>query len=216
MYEELHTTTDTLKEKYIYGCELSKYGYPILDRAVGYPEECRPVPFNLISKEKYPRECIAHFYINDESFERIWSNADRYIDCLRNFKYVISPDFTCFSDLPMPLRQFQTYKNHAIGYYMSLRGINVIPNVGWNAPDSYDWCFDGLPERSILAVSTNGCNWNEETREHYRHGFHAMCERLKPLKVIVVGSKIEVDDDIEIHYLDSFSQQMKKRIEHGK
>lgn len=40
-----------------------------------------------------------------------------------------------------------------------------------------------------------------------------MCRRLNPNRVIVVGGNIDVDFDVDIQYLDGFSQQMKKRME---
>ena len=40
------------------------------------------------------------------------------------------------------------------------RGLTVIPTVYWGEENTYDFCFDGLPENSTLSIYT--MNWNAE------------------------------------------------------
>ena len=113
--------------------------------------------------------------------------------------------------MPMAMQIWNRYRNRALAYYMWLNDVNIIPTVGWSNRESYDWCFDGLPKYSTLAVSTNGC-FSKEGKECYRNGFKEMCRRLEPNRVVIVGRKIEVDVDVEMIYLESFGQDMTKRI----
>ena len=67
-------------------------------------------------------------------------------------------------------------------------GIEVIPNVCWSDESSYSWCFDGLPQNSILAVSTNGCLKDKVAKQLFIAGFNEMKRRLNPLKIVIVGT----------------------------
>ncbi len=129
---------------------------------------------------------------------------------MSNFKYVISTDFSAYSDMPLALQIYNRYRNRAMAYYMWLNGLNVIPCCGWGLPDTWDYCFDGLPMHSTLAVSTNGC-FSSDGKECYRAGFKEMCRRLEPDRVVVVGRPIDVDVDVEIVYLQSYGQDMERR-----
>ena len=206
-----NTVKDTMNEKYIYGAEkVGKFGFPQLKTTSVIPEN-RAVPFHIATKEKNPRKSTCHFFEDDYQFERVWKDCDRYIPILRNFKAVCTPDFSAYLDMPMAMQIWNRYRNRALAYYMWLNDVNIIPTVGWSNRESYDWCFDGLPKYSTLAVSTNGC-FSKEGKECYRNGFKEMCRRLEPNRVVIVGRKIEVDVDVEMIYLESFGQDMTKRI----
>lgn len=212
MYDTINTKKDMLKEKYIFASELTgKYNFPQLPENNAYFDNLRAVPFNLAATEKYPKNCLCHFFINDEGFERVWNNADKYIPMLKNFKYVCTPDFSFYNDMPLAMQIWQVYKNRALSWYLSLNGINIIPSVGWGFENTYDFCFDGLPKNSVLSVSTNGC-FNTQGKECYRKGFAEMCRRLTPLKVLIVGRKIDVDTNIRTIYMDSFGQSLTKKL----
>lgn len=212
-YVGYNTEKDILKERFIQGAELvGLYDFPKLDKINDFVDpELIPVVFHECVKCKKPRKAIAHFFCHDEKFERIWNNPDNYVDMLKNFKWVCSPDFTCYAGLPQAVRIYQTYKDRAIAYYLSQQGVNIIPTVGWNEPESFEWCFDGLPQHSLVAVSTNGIQ-GKQSEEHYRIGFSEMVRRLEPTRVVCIGHKVEVSEDIDIIYFKSFAEQMRDRI----
>lgn len=216
MYSTISTNKDVLRERYIIDAELvGKYDMPMLPKVTGNPELLtNAVVFKEAGKCKNPRESLCHFFTADEHFERVWNTPDKYMPMLENFKFVCTPDFTYYGDMPLALRLYQVYRARAIAWLMYQRGVNIIPTVGWNEPSSWEWCFDGLPKDSIVAVSTNGCR-GRESEEHYRQGFHAMCQAIEPYKVVCVGRPIEVIDDVEIIYFDGFSQQLAKRLASG-
>lgn len=174
----------------------------------------KSVPFSEARKERNPKKAIAHCFLDDYKFETLWREPMKSIETLFNFKYVIPPDFSFYSDMPLALQIYQVYRMRAIHHFLSETGINCVPVVGWSNEKSFEFCFDGLPEESTLAVSTNGC-FSKDGMDCYRKGFSEMCHRLHPKRVIVVGKKIEVKEDVEIQYLDSFGQSMQKRLEVG-
>jgi hypothetical protein len=59
--------------------------------------------------------------------------------------------------------------------------------VSWAAPESYDFCFAGLPQYSLLAISTVGTHKNPSDRAFFLAGFEQMVERLSPSCVLCYG-----------------------------
>ena len=54
------------------------------------------------------------FYEDDERFERIWNNPKAYIEKLKKFNGVISPDFSLYRNMPLVMQQWNTYRGRAI------------------------------------------------------------------------------------------------------
>lgn len=212
MYDFIHTKNDILRERYISGAETNRqYGFPQLQPIYADVEGLIPVPFNNARKEKNPRNAVVHCFIDDTRFETLWKDPLKSLETLQNFKYVIPPDFSFYTTMPLALQIYQVYRTRAIHYFLSGFGIKCVPCVGWGTEDTFSWCFDGLPTDSTLAVSTNGC-FPKKGKECYRKGFSEMCRRLNPNRVIVVGREIEVSEDVDIQYLESFGQALTKRL----
>ena len=214
MYYNINTLNDILKEKYIQGSELTELRFPKIVPIRADLDNLRPVSFQDAAKEKRPKECVAHFFTDDYRFERIWNNCEKYIDILRNFKYICSPDFSCYSEMPYIMQLWQIYRNRAISHFLTAMGLDVIPTVVWSDSSSFDFCFQGLPQESTLAVSTNGC-FSKNGKECYRNGFKEMCHRLYPYNILVIGQEIKVNVDVDIIYMKSFGQYMTKRLGGG-
>ena len=216
-YDGFNTEKDILRERFIQGAKLvGAYDFPQIEPVHGFVDPAlTPVVFHECVKAKKPRQSIGHCFCHDEKFEPLWNNPERYVEMLRNFKWFCSPDFTCYTGLPLSVRLYQTYKDRALAYYLSQRGVKIIPTVGWNEPESWGWCFDGLPKNSIVAVSTNGIQ-GRESEEHYRLGFSEMLRRLEPLQVVCIGHEVEVRENVDIIYFRNYSMQMRERLSHGK
>lgn len=134
-----------------------------------------------------------HFYLDDYQFERVWTRPTRYIKLLRKYACVLSPDFSLYTDMPLAMQIWNTYRSRLLGQYWQDNGINVIPTVSWSDERSYSFCFDGLPRRSVISVSTRGCVRQEEPRKLWQAGMAEAVRRLEPTKILIYGSKIEFD-----------------------
>lgn len=208
----MNTNNDVLRERLIYGAELvGDYQFPQLPSVNAHITATKVVPFNACRSEKNPRQSIAHFYIEDAAFERVWNQPDKYLDILRNFQYVITPDFSTYSGMPRVLQLYNTYRNRALAYWFDLNNIKIIPNVGWGGAETFDYCFDGLPQNSTLAVSTNGC-FSKQGKLIFQQGFNEMIKRLSPNKVVIIGREIPLETDVELIYFPSFGQDMTNRL----
>lgn len=70
---------------------------------------------------------------------------------------------------------------------MQMHGIDVIPTISWSDKDSFEWCFDGEPVGSVVAVSSVGCMNSRKRKGLFMNGYRKMMERLKPTTVIFYG-----------------------------
>lgn len=150
-------------------------------------EFCEFVGFNYAAQAKKREKKEIHFFLDDYQFERLWKTPDRYLSMLYDFKYVMTPDFSTYTDFPKIIQIYNHYRKHWIGAYLQENGIDVIPTISWSTPDSYEWCFDGEPEGGTVAVSSVGTQKNKKTKELFILGYKEMVRRLQPETIIFYG-----------------------------
>ncbi len=157
-----------------------------------------------------------HFFIDDYQFERLWNTPERYVDLLSKFNAVLSPDFSLYMNMPMAMKLWNIYRSRLLGHYWQEQGIKVIPTIGWAEPETFTFCFDGIPEKSIVAVSTVGVRRHEEAIQIWKSGMDAMIERLKPSVILVYGGELEYEypKGIDVRYYENLV--MKKLREETK
>lgn len=144
------------------------------------------IPFNKISTSKSKRGYI-HFYIHDKIFENFISNINYYLPLISEYDGVITPDCSLVIGQLEYLQMTNTYFNRACGVYLEKFGIPVIPTVRWSDEKSFEFCFNGLPKKSILAISTHGCIKTNKQKLMFKKGLEEMINKLRPTDVIVYG-----------------------------
>lgn len=150
----------------------------------------RFIPFNCaLTSAEY--DCGVHFFIDDYQFERLWNSPERYLDFLKRFKCVTSPDFSLYADMPFPLQLYNTYRNRLLTAWMQRNGVNVIPAVSWSDELSYRFGFEALPMYGTVAISTTGAMASDNSRRLFRNGFIEMCRCLSPSGIIVFGKRLD-------------------------
>lgn len=117
---------------------VGEYGIPQI-----YPEtfewECEFIGFNYArGKCSNPEGKAVHFFLDDYQFDALWRNPDRYADKLSKFRYILTPDFSTYTDFPKAIQIYNHYRKHWIGAYLQEYGCKVIPTISWSTPDSYD------------------------------------------------------------------------------
>lgn len=166
-------------------------------------EPCDYVPTDLLafnyakSTDDYTK--TIHFFIDDYQFERIWSKPEKYLDLLSNFEAVLTPDFSLYMDMPMPLQLFNEYRRRMLGYYWQQNGLKVIPTISWSNSASYDFCFDGLPLEATLVTSSVGVKNSNEALTIWHDGMKEAIKRLKPKRILLYGGNPDFNfGDIEV------------------
>lgn len=166
---------------------VGEYGIPQLEPAY-FDGWCEFISFNYASSLKDREKKGVHFFIDDYQFNRLWTNIDKYINMLSQFKYVMTPDFSTYTDFPKAIQIYNHYRKHWVGAYLQEYGVNVIPTISWSMPDSFEWCFDGEPEGGTVAVSSVGCMNSKEKKHLFLQGYEEMTKRLQPENIIFYGS----------------------------
>lgn len=137
---------------------------------------------------------IAHFYYDDYKFMVEWRSPYKHLDWLKEFKAVISPDFSLYTDFPRALQILSCYRRQWLGAFWQYKGIDVIPDVVWGDRESFSYCFEGLPVGGTVAVSTVGVKndplWNGQFSNMFKEGYDEMMMRLNPSAVIIYGDMI--------------------------
>lgn len=171
-------------------------GMPILEAVDHVPAQL--IGFNYAKTAKEHNVGI-HFFIDDYQFERLWTNPERYLDLIKSFDCVLTPDFSLYMDMPLPMQQWNEYRRRALGRYWQQNGVTVIPTLSWSVPASYGFCFNGLPKHSTYATSTVGVKRDERAMQVWRDGMDAAIRILKPERLLLYGGDIGFDfKDIEV------------------
>ena len=114
------------------------------------------IPFNCAKTSTVRAGLGVHFFIDDYLFERVWHDPDRYAQMLSDFRVVMSPDFSLFTDYPVAVQIYNHWRKHLLGAYWQRLGMTVIPSICWSDESSFAWCFDGEPVGGTVAVSSVG------------------------------------------------------------
>ena len=165
---------------------------PTLEVADIAPE--RFIGFNEVKTFRRNRQSAGvHFFLDDYQFERVWTNPQRYISLLSEFAAVCSPDFSLYADMPVAMQIWNTYRSRAVGQIWNRSGIKIIPTVSWSTPDSYAFCFEGLPTGSVVAISSQGVIRYRDSFQWWIQGAEEMVQRLAPRKILLYGKPVEFD-----------------------
>lgn len=165
---------------------VGEYGIPQIE-PVTYEKGCEWIGFNYAKTCKEPEKKGVHFFLDDYQFNRLWTDVDRYIPMLQKFRYVMSPDFSTYTDFPKAIQIYNHYRKHWVGAYLQEAGIQVIPTISWSTPDSFEWCFDGEPQGGVVAVSSLGVMNSKEKKELFLIGYKEMVRRICPDTIIFYG-----------------------------
>lgn len=156
------------------------------------------LPFNKARICANKRQYV-HFYLHDKEFSRVLTATTRYLEMLKLYDGVITPDCTMEINQAPCLLQANTYMNRAVGFFLQKNGIPVIPNIRWSNESSFEYCFLGVHPESIVSISTHGCIQGKGQRQMFRIGLNAMLDCLKPKTVLVHGF---MPDDIFGQFLE--------------
>lgn len=152
--------------------------------------------YNYAKGEDLPEEKICHFYLDDYQFDRVWKDPDLYVDKMRQFRAVLAPDFSLYTDFPRAVQIYNHYRKHWVARYWQEHGVKVIPTICWSTPDSFEWCFDGEPREATVSISVLGCNKNEQMKRDFWVGFNEAVRVLRPKRILLFtgNSPVEVPE----------------------
>ena len=154
-------------------------------------------PFSRRNEALTENEAIGFFEM-DPMFAEVLRNPNAYIEELKKFPAVISPDCSLYRDAPLTVQIANVYKKNAITHYWQSMGVGMTPLVRWGSRDTYTTdvlpepiAFAGIPYDSIIAISTYGCIKTKDDKYHFEAGLDACLRALTPKIVLVHGAMPE-------------------------
>lgn len=153
------------------------------------------IPFSMRKYSDSYREALM-FYEHDLKFRDLLTGVDDYLEELKKFSAIVSPDCSLYRDMPLVLQMVNVYISRQVGHYLQEHGCYVIPNVRWGdersytriIPDEPPFAFLGIPKHSIVSIGTYGCCKSKTDKTHLKEGLRAMLEELEPEVVLVYGA----------------------------
>lgn len=183
------------------GASFGKYDIPLCpttathipNRQVTW-EEAKQIHKKHISRKEYDyhENAFVNWYLDDYKFDGIhgiWHDYNYALKVIRHFSGVITPDFSTNQDFPEAIKIYATYRMRAYGYWLGCEGIEVVNNVRWGTAESFDYCFEGIPTNSIVAIGTVGGGPRKIIdRDRFETGLFKMVDLLQPHTILVYGS----------------------------
>ncbi len=146
----------------------------------------------------------------ENKFEVLWNKPSIVIPRLQNYKCVIAPDFSVFVDQPKAVNVWNIYRNRWVTSYMQSLSIHAVPSASWGNVDSFEFCFDGLPRNSIIAIGHTAIGKDRSYKKLYRMGVEALIERKRPTKLLVYGAPLDFNPDVEVIYYKGNIQKLRQ------
>ena len=143
-----------------------------------------------------------HFFVDDYRFSGIYDNPERSLNRYSQYSFLLTPDFSTYSDMDLWRQLESVAKNRWVGAYWQSKGLTVYPTISWGDSRSYSFCFDGVEQNAVVAVGMIGCKGNKPS---FMRGYNAMLEKLSPSKIICFGTPFDEMDGniIAVDYLSS-------------
>jgi hypothetical protein len=184
------------------------YQMPVIEPVDHIPQDLIGFNYALTAPDKASG---IHFYVDDYQFERVWNQPQMYLEKLSEFDCILTPDFSLYTEMPMAMKIWNVYRSRLIGQMAQRMGMIVIPTVSWCEAETFCFCFDGLPKRSTLSISTIGVKKEDYNFGLWKAGVDEMIKRLQPETLIVYGGKVDYDyGNINVvYYANKVTERMK-------
>ena len=206
---------DNFKLYYWHDATLAgKYRLPQLEPTQAVPTKV--ISFNERKGIVRPHDYWVDFFIDDVLFEGFWSHPEKSFTNLKRFAGIITTDYSMLPEMLPPQRIWNCTRNRVMAYYLQQQGFNIIPVASWCTESDFEWCFDGLPENSSIAITTNGCMSSPYGMRMFLRGVEELQKQKSPTNLIVCGRPMpELDAYHNVIYYPSFSQRWKERVANG-
>ncbi|UJD20840.1 hypothetical protein SEA_ZIMMER_1 [Mycobacterium phage Zimmer] len=155
-----------------------------------------------------------HFFLDDYRFENVWSSPERLLPRVTAVGASLTPDFSLWRDMPRSAQLWNVYRSRWCGAFWQSHGVEVIPTACWATPDTFEFCFDGIPTGSTVAISSMGIRASEIDRSLFREGVKELISRTNPQLLLAYGQLRHCDDiDLpEVREYPTFWDRRRKQV----
>lgn len=143
-----------------------------------------------------------HFFVDDYRFNGIYDNPERTLKRHSQYSFLLSPDFSTYTDMDLWRQLESVAKNRWVGAFWQSKGLTIIPTISWGLSQSYEFCFDGVEKGATVAIGMIGC---KQSKLNFMRGYNEMLKRLEPEKIICFGSPFDEmqGNIVTVDYRDS-------------
>lgn len=159
----------------------NKYGIPDMEKQEFDNVDFKFIGVDRISNKRKDADKTIHFFLDDDKLEKFYKRAEHYIKKLAGHYAVLTPDFSLYTDMPIVEQMWSVYKNRWCGAYWQSYGLKVIPTICWSKEESFDFCFLGVPQGSIVAISTLGA---KKAKVDFMKGYDYMIDKINPSLIL--------------------------------
>lgn len=167
---------------------MGRFDIPVLQPCSIVPDDL--LSFNYATGKNANYMQGVHFYIDDYQFQRVWNQPENYTQLLSRFQCALTPDFSLYMDMPSAMKLWNVYRSRYLGAYWQAHGVQVIPTLQWADEPTFEYCFDGLPQRSVVSVSTLGVIGDPQAERIWSAGMTEALRRLRPSLVLLYGKPV--------------------------
>lgn len=161
---------------------------------------------NTYSNDKNAHRKIVHCFKENSELNRFYNKPYMFLSNIARYYAVSTFDFGMHPGMKRAQIIEATFKNRWSGVWAQMNGKkNVAITVGWVYEDTYDICFAGIYDGSLLLISTLGV-CNDDSKEIFLGGYYELRERFPHSPIICLGNRLPGmhDDVCFIPYRNSF------------
>ncbi len=164
---------------------VGKYGFPLIKKQFIDVDKIDLLCYTKTKiNDKENSNKSVHFFTYDWFFDNVYDKPEKALEKLEQYYALLTPDFSCYFDMPRALQIYSIFKNRWCGAHWQDKGFKVIPTIEWGQENTFDFCFDGIEKGSVVAVSTYR---REKYEKEYMKGYNKMMEIIQPSAIICYG-----------------------------
>ncbi len=161
---------------------------------------------NTYTNDKNASKKLVHCFKENNELDRFYNNPYMFLSKVGAYYASSTLDFGMHPGMKRAQIIEATFKNRWSGVWLQSNGHDkVAVTVGWVKPDTYDICFAGIEDGTLLIISTLGV-CNDEAKDDFIKGYKELRRRFPSSQIICLGNKLpEMDNDIcYVKYRHSF------------
>lgn len=182
----------------------NRWGIPTIKYCDVSHYPVRPISASSIKRNDTKHfDKAVHFFKDDYRMESVYEKPDDRMEILAQYKYLITPDYSMYTDLPLAIQIYNVFKSRWCGAFWQDNGKDVIPSVSWGDENSFEFCFEGIERNAAVFISTIGVRKKEK---EFLQGYNVMLNKINPNNIFCLGRPFDAMDGnvIFIDYKDTF------------
>jgi hypothetical protein len=130
------------------------------------------------------------FFLSDNRLESLWARPEHYAEQFVRYGIgsLVEVDYSLWQDAPLVEQLWNTHRQRSLARRWQERGILVAPCLNWSGPESFEFCFSGVPSHCPLAyVECRTASSSAEDRHAFSLGLHEAIRQVRPRTLVIYG-----------------------------